>query len=274
MEADSDVPQSPTFSGDMTNPMPRVISLEGPIATGKSTLFESLEEELRDVPGIAFVEEPVKEWEAKGFLAKMYSGEISKGEFQHMVLMSLTGKLLKTLARGPYALIITERSPWSNYHIFGKANLEGESLELFEHTWNDLLEGLPSQLDVRFLYLRTYVDEAQKRIAERGRPSEQKIPREYMQTLHDNHETWIKLPEMQDRHHTIDTAMGIDAVREAAIEQICAWLTEAGEGYIKQRNSVKESQYVTTKLTAMAHNAQSVCKRLKKQDRALSAEVS
>jgi len=96
----------------MGYPNPWVICVEGPIATGKSTLLEYLKKELHDVPGVAFVDEDVDAWIAKGYLAKMYKGEISKGEFQHMVLMSLTGDLLKTLAKGP-SIIITERSPWS-----------------------------------------------------------------------------------------------------------------------------------------------------------------
>jgi len=37
--------------------------------------------------------------------------------------------------------------------VFGKANLESKSLELYHHTWERVLGVLPSQLDVKYVYL-------------------------------------------------------------------------------------------------------------------------
>jgi deoxyadenosine/deoxycytidine kinase len=156
-----------------------------------------------------------------------------------------------------------------------QANLEGDSLNLFHHTWTHLLAGLPSELEVRFLYLQTPVKIAQNRIAERGREAEQKIPKEYMQSLHDNHEAWVKLPEMQDRHHTIDTAIGIDSVRETAIDQICAWIEEAGNIYIEKRDTIKESQWLNVRYTAMFSATKRINDTLKPPSKRIeSAEVS
>jgi len=154
-----------------------------------------------------------------------------------------------------------------NYQIFGKANLEGDSLDLFHHTWTHVLDGLPSELNVNFLYMRTPVEAANIRIAQRGRDAEQTIPREYMQKLHDNHETWTQSPDMKGKHHVINTWMGITETRNLAIEQICQWVDQAGAAYITQRNSVKDSQFTANKLTTMAHNAKVICARLRKQDK-------
>ena len=247
----------------MNYPLPRVISIEGQIATGKSTLLAYLKEKLGYVAGVAFVDEPVDEWEKHDFLGKMYRNEISQGEFQHMVLMSLTGALLKTLAEKHPSVIITERSPWSNLKIFAEANLEGDSLDLYKYTWEHTLAGLPSALDVRFLYLRTPVEAAEHRIAERGREAEQKIPREYLKKLHNNHEKWIALPEMRDRYFIVDTVIGIDAVRQVAVDQICNWVDEASHEYLNKRNAITESHDLAQRFTRMWYNAQSVAKTLR-----------
>ena len=97
-----------------------------------------------------------------GFLKRMYEDENVKPAFQHMVLMSLAGDLLKALAREPKPkYIITERSPWGNYHVFGKANLEGDDFKMYEFTWKRLMAGLPAKLQKRYLWLKageTYED--------------------------------------------------------------------------------------------------------------------
>ena len=98
-----------------------MISVEGGIGAGKSTLLQLLKRIFDGKMGIAFVDEPVDEWIEEGFLAGMYDGSISTAAFQHMALQSLAGDLLKAVADWP-AVIITERSPFSNYHVFGKAS--------------------------------------------------------------------------------------------------------------------------------------------------------
>lgn len=262
-----------TSTPEMSYPLPGVITLEGGISTGKSTLFYWLKGQLKDVPGIAFVDEPVEEWLEKGFLGDMYSGDISKGEFQHMALMSLSGDLLKTLARGPYSVIITERSPWSNYHTFGKANLEGRSFDLYQHTWERVLAGLPSELQVRHLYLRTPVETIMQRVAERGREAEQGIPAEYHQKIHETHEAWFKLADMQGRYEVIETRVGIEETRRVALDQISTWLEQLSDGYY-QRSISGSPVDVKTQYTTMLHNSGKVQRALKESGRSLSTETA
>ena len=97
----------------MPVPLPVVVAIEGNIGVGKSTQIRRLQQLFEDNDRVVVLPEPVEEWVDKGFLQGMYDGTISKGEFQHMVLMSLAGDLLKALALKPTpAVIITERSPW------------------------------------------------------------------------------------------------------------------------------------------------------------------
>tara|TARA_B110001450_G_C17533027_1_gene445398 strand:- start:445 stop:804 length:360 start_codon:yes stop_codon:yes gene_type:complete len=101
---------------------PLLISIEGGIGAGKSTLLARLKALFKDKMGIAFVDEPAEEWTKNGFLQGMYDGTINRASFQHMVLMSLAGDLLKTLATDRPVVVISERSAFGNYHVFGKVN--------------------------------------------------------------------------------------------------------------------------------------------------------
>ena len=96
--------------------MPLIIAIEANIGAGKTTQIKRLQDLFKDNDRIVVLPEPVDEWVEKGFLQAMYDNPDNPwllSSFQHMVLMSLAGDLLKALARKPTpAIIITERSPW------------------------------------------------------------------------------------------------------------------------------------------------------------------
>ncbi len=173
----------------------RLICVEGNIGAGKSTLLESLEYRYGNDPSVVFVREPAEEWEAKGFLDRIYNEPAVRPAFQHMVLMSLAGKLMQALARTPRPrVVITERSPWGNYHVFAKANLSGNDLKMYKHTWDELIAGIEATFHVKpkFVWLTAVNAKAhQTRIECRDRPSERNIPKDYLETLEKLHETWL-----------------------------------------------------------------------------------
>ena len=212
----------------MQSVLPHVIAIEGNIGVGKSTQIRRLAELFEDNSHVVVLPEPVDEWVEKGFLQGMYDGSISKGEFQSMVLMSILGDLLKALARKPTpALIITERSPWSNRFVFGKANLVGASLDLYEHTWERVLGGLPSELDVKYVYLKTKVDTIVARMMARGRDAEAGVPREYLETLDKNHDDFIWNETYM--HAIIDGDRNEEAVWHDLCVQLREWTDELGD---------------------------------------------
>ena len=205
-----------------------LISIEGGIGSGKSTVFRKLRQILNDKMGIVFVEEPVEEWTQNGFLKAMYDGKMSKAVFQQMALMSLVGDLQKALATSP-AVIISERSPFSNYYVFAKANLSGDDLRVYEFSWKKLLAGLPQDLAVRYIYLDAPTSTLTHRIAKRMRIGEDNMPTQYHEKLKLLHCAWLKdvqnkvildATNTEDRIYT-DACIATDFwLRDAAVRHV------------------------------------------------------
>ena len=195
MDAEQPAPApapAPTPAPAPAPPSTSVIVIEGNIGVGKSTQLGRLQAFFRNDPRVKVIPEPVEDWMARGFLQNMYSGSLTKGEFQQAVLMSLTGVLLEALQRERKpAVIIMERSPWGNYHVFAKANLEGASLDLYEYTWTNLLKAISPTLPVKYIYLSAPPSVIMHRMQKRGREAESKVTLEYLEKLHRLHEEWL-----------------------------------------------------------------------------------
>lgn len=134
------------------------MAIEGNIGVGKSTVIEHLKKRFEGREDVVFIDEPVDEWRSRGFLKRMYEDPAVKPAFQHMVLMSLAGDLLKALASEPKPkpkpkpkYIITERSPWGQ----------------LPHVW----QGEPAER--RFQDVRVHVGAAHGRAARRARRAQQ-----------------------------------------------------------------------------------------------------
>lgn len=180
-------------------PPVEIVSLEANIAAGKSTLMDALKRRYStNEPDVLFLDEPVEKWMDAGLLQAFYRKEIEPAPFQLAVLMSLAGPLFRAVNARP-KLIITERSPWSNFHTFAKVNLSGQDLNAYGYTFNELLAALPP-VKVHMVYLKVSVATALARIQSRSRDSEDSVPEVYMQRLHDTHES---LAEVAKPHRVI-----------------------------------------------------------------------
>lgn len=162
-----------------------LLSLEGTIGAGKSLQFKKLKETYGHVPDVLFLEEPVDLWVANGLLQAFYHKTISPAVFQFSVLMSLVGPLISALRKKP-RLIISERSPYSNYATFGQVNIHGSEQAAFSFTYSEIIKALPD-VRVSMVLLGVRVDTAVERILARGRASEQSMPRAYLEALHEKH---------------------------------------------------------------------------------------
>ena len=233
--APSDHPQPnpvATPSLDRHN-LPRVIAIEGNIGAGKSTVMAHLKARFANREDVVFIDEPVDEWRAHGFLKRMYEDADVKPAFQHMVLMSLAGDLLKALAAEPKPkYIITERSPWGNYHVFGKANLEGDDFKMYEFTWKRVMGGLPAQLQKRFLWLKVGytvgdMELLQERMKKRKRDEEVAgVDDSYLATLECAHAEWLE-PLDPDLWVSVN-ALGLPCVVTERVDRVLdGWMDQS-----------------------------------------------
>jgi len=167
------------------------ISIEGGIGVGKSTVLDRLKQALAKIAGVVFVDEPVDEWVGHGFLQASYDGSLNKCAFQHTVLMALAADLgYAVLSKNP-VVIITERSPVSNYHVFAKQNLSGIELEAYHFTWQRFMKVRPPQIQSHYVYLDASVDSLVQRRMIRNRQGENEISVEYMESLERRHKEWL-----------------------------------------------------------------------------------
>ena len=174
----------------------RVISIEGGIGVGKSTVMAHLRQAR---PDLLYIDEPVDIWESAGLLDAMYKGTIPPGTFQIAALSTRMAPLLKAVREG-HRVIVTERCPWSDFEVFTKANLEPGSIELtaYKMAYDALMTAMPSPVYLYNVYLTAEVDtlvarmESRNRGAERTETDDAKASRRsYLDRLQEHHDAFF-----------------------------------------------------------------------------------
>ena len=184
--------------------MPTIISVEGNIGSGKSTLVSEMKKVLPSLLNnkIYFLQEPVDEWEkirdtnGESIITKFYRDQKKYAfSFQMMAYISRLKTLMETIDKIPSnAVIICERSVWTDKHIFAKMLYEEGNIEeinyIIYNKWFDFfLKG--SSLD-GIIYLNTDPNTCLERVLKRKRDGE-KIPLEYLEKCHNYHLDWFKI---------------------------------------------------------------------------------
>lgn len=211
-------------------PQPILISLEGGISSGKSTLLSSL----RDLGGhdgikFHFIDEPLDTWTAlkneggENLLEVFYrDNKRWSYTFQNCAVLSRFLNIRKAIdnwyrdvAVNPDAarsnVFITERCIETDFNVFAQmlredGCLDGIEWDLYKK-WYKLLQDTVRVSAI--IYVNTDTDVCIQRIAKRGRQGEENIPAEYMKRLHEFHLKWIDrmtVPVLAYRnHHTADS---------------------------------------------------------------------
>ncbi len=179
---------------------PVILSVEGNIGAGKSTLIQYLKKNLtsaEDVP-IVYVDEPVEEWasvcstEGKTMLELFYADPKRYAfSFQMMAYISRLANLSEVVKNNPDSIIITERSLMTDYHVFAKMLHESNDITTEEyviyckwfHYFNTYhISGI--------IYLNCSPEKALEHCVKRNRPGEN-LTLEYLQKLKEKHDAWM-----------------------------------------------------------------------------------
>lgn len=176
----------------------RIISLDGNIGVGKTTLLKTIKERF---PQIMVVEEPVDVWttlkdaEGKNLLELFYGDKRRWAfSFQQAAMLSRLLLLQKAIAEAmPGQIILSERSVLTDRFVFADMLQQAGDMNPLEWTlYQNWYQAFGSTLPMAgILYINTSVETAYARIKSRGRPGEDEISKGYLEALDQQHRAWI-----------------------------------------------------------------------------------
>jgi deoxyadenosine/deoxycytidine kinase len=179
-----------------------VVSIEGNIGSGKSTIMKYLKEHFKNDDSIIFLKEPVDEWEkikdknGKTILEKFY-GDQEKYSFSFQMLayisrLNILREALKSidpLSDKKY-IIITERSLYTDKLVFAKmlyetGKMEDVNYQIYSTWFQTFLKEFPVH---KVIYVKSLPEICHQRIMTRSREGEENIPLDYLTSCYKYHE--------------------------------------------------------------------------------------
>ena len=179
--------------------IPQIISIEGNIGSGKSTLVAKLSESLKEHTDICFLQEPVDIWNTikdengMTILEKFYSEtEKHAFEFQMMAYISRLSILKNAVKSGRYKYIITERCVYTDSNVFEQMLHDDKKISDTQHIiyrkwFDEFISDFPI---TKIIYVKTTPETAFGRVIRRNRLGEH-IPLEYLERCNKYHDIWI-----------------------------------------------------------------------------------
>jgi deoxyadenosine/deoxycytidine kinase len=187
---------------------PLIVSIDGNIGCGKSSIMRYLEKNFANYCGskgntckICFLQEPVSSWESigdangKSIITHFYeNNERYSFAFQVMAYTSRLS-LLKEALKENYDVIISERSIYTDKFVFAKSLYEAKKMSLIEYIiylnlfkeFSDIIK------NIKMVYIRTSPEICDLRVQQRGRLGET-IPIQYLKDSHHYHDVWLNNP--------------------------------------------------------------------------------
>jgi deoxyadenosine/deoxycytidine kinase len=208
------------------NRKPLIVSIEGNIGTGKSTLLSKLRpalaSRLTDDSLILFLEEPVNMWEkfrdetGQTILEKFYKDQRRYAfTFQVMAYISRLSLLKNAIAQNPTCeIIIIERSLCADKNIFmdmlhDDGIVEDIEYNIYAEWYREFIDEY--RMDA-VVYLDSSPETCHRRISKRNRQGEDGIPLAYLEKCAKYHTDWLVNTKCSDNYVMCD---------DAAVHTIC-----------------------------------------------------
>ena len=179
-----------------------IISIDGNIGSGKTTLLSHLKEQFKENENILFLKEPVDEWativddNGVTVLEKFYADQKSYSfSFQMMAYISRLAILKEAIQKNPNAIIISERSLFTDKMVFAKMLYDSGNIETINYSiylkWFDTFIN-EFQVD-KVIYVKADPTICHERIVKRSRQGESHIPLDYLINCHKYHNNMLDI---------------------------------------------------------------------------------
>lgn len=186
------------LSNQMLSPI--ILSIDGNIGSGKSTLYKDLQAYYSNNGDICFVPEPVDDWthivDANNtpILTNLYKDTKKYAfRFQMMAYISRLHLLRQKVKENKYKIIISERSVQTDRNVFAKmlyddGLIEHDEYQIYNKWFDEFLD------DMRLggiIYVKAEPEICAARVKIRAREGET-IAIDYLQKCHQYHENWLE----------------------------------------------------------------------------------
>lgn len=200
-----------------------IISIEGNIGSGKSTLIQELKNDYENNLNIIFLKEPVDQWELikdnEGItmLEKFYNDKTKYSfAFQMMAYISRLALIKEAYKTNPNVIIITERSLQTDKFVFAQMLYDADMMEKVEYdiymTWfNHFVEDYNL---CKIIYVNTSPEKCLERITKRSRIGESQIELDYLQSCDKYHKKMLE-QFTDDKKYIIDGNIDIKTNNDA-----------------------------------------------------------
>lgn len=207
--------EEPTITQDF-----RIISIEGNIGSGKSTILHGLQDsdaEFLADNHIVVVPEPIEKWEelkdpkdGQSILEKFYKEPQRYGfMLQIYILETMIDAIETAILRNPnMKLLLCERSILASTAVFSKLLFESDYMTAIETQYLErLVQDYSHYFPDDIIYLDVPVDVCMERIRKRNRNSESTITMDYLEKWEKQCKSWLFEEEYE--HDAIETILQI-----------------------------------------------------------------
>jgi deoxyadenosine/deoxycytidine kinase len=188
---------------DTTTHIPFIISLEGNIGAGKSTIYHKLQQYYSGNKDIVFMDEPVNLWNnitdenGESMLVKYYRNPSKYAfGFQTMVYASQVQTYMDTIKENPNCkIIISERSMDAGHNVFTKMLKDEGQIDEIHYKIYQLLFPITHYKLHTIFYIHVTSDLCIERIEKRnrnGETGENGITKEYLMKCEQYYNQWFE----------------------------------------------------------------------------------
>ena len=191
-----------------------LISIEGNIGTGKTTLINMLKQKFGKRNNVIFVDEPLQQWldlkdsDGENILGKFY-GDQQRWSYSFQMHAFITRSKAILEQNTEDNVIIIERSVITDRNVF--ASLLYESGKISEMEWKLYIEWFDwltqhfsKVTPDKFIYLKANAEISYQRMVNRTRDEETNVPIDYLKQVAEKHDNWLLNDDSNENVITID----------------------------------------------------------------------